>query len=86
MSILDSAGGQSTFLLPAPLESGRILEIEKRFINVQDIEEIVLRTFSIDGWKMETIEIFLMGSTYLFTNQNEQTIDKYSGQVSFMPV
>jgi len=83
MSLFDSTGAKSTLALPKPLEAGSTVKVERRFANLQDVERIVLRTFSIDGWKMESIEIAMMGSTYLFTNQNGLTIDKYSGLVPF---
>jgi len=86
MSILDSAGNSDTVALPKPLERGTPKLTQIPFVSVQDVEQISLRTFSVDGWKMETIEINLLGSTYTFNNQNGQTIDKYSGQVTFNPV
>jgi len=85
MTIFDSTGTKSTFLLPQPLESESPTKVEKGFINVQDVTKIVLRTFSIDGWKFEAIEMSIRGTTYSFYNQNGQTIDKYSGQVTLTP-
>jgi len=85
MTIFDSTGRKSTFLLPKPLESDSPTKVEKGFINAQDVTEIVLKTFSIDGWKFEAIEMSIRGTAYTFYNQNGQTIDKYSGEVTFTP-
>jgi len=83
MSLFDSTGAKDTVPLPKPLEAGSTVKAERRFVNLRDVDKIVLNTFSKDGWKMESIEIAILGSTYLFTNQNGLTIDKYSGRVSF---
>jgi len=85
MTLYDSTGAKDTVSLPKPLEAGSTVNVERAFVNLQDLDRIALRTFSIDGWKMESIQIAMMGSTYLFTNQNGETIDKYSGEVSFNP-
>jgi len=85
MSIFDSTGKKTTIALPKPLDSGSTVELARGFVNVQDVAEIVLRTFSIDGWKFEAIEISMGGSTYNFNNPNGQIIDKYSGQVALTP-
>jgi len=85
MNIFDSTGRKSTLALPKPLESESPTREEKRFVNVQDVAKIVLTTFSIDGWKFEAIEMSVRGITYSFYNQNGQTIDKYSGQVTLTP-
>jgi len=85
MNIVDSLGVKSTVRLPTPFEPGDSISMEARFVNVRDVDHIVLRTFSVDGWQMESILINLLGSDYIFSNENGQSIDKYSGEVSFNP-
>jgi len=85
MNLIDSSGAKDTISLPKNLEEGTPRTFEARHTVIQDVHEIVIRTFSIDGWNFDSIEISFKGSSVVFINPTGKPIDKYDGEVRISP-
>jgi len=84
MSLVKPNGRMETIQLPRPMSG--VVSFQRNFINLDELTEIRLRSFSIDGWQFESIEITHRSSVYLFLNSAQHVLTKYSGIVSYTPI